>query len=194
MTRVVLDANVWYPKFLRDAFIEFGILGLVTLLWSERILQETFNALEKRHPGRGELIGNQIELLNRAFPDSLIAKTHEPYQFLKSVSPKDRHVASTALVAKADYLVTFNLKDFPQADLATSGLQVIHPDDFLVGVAIANPAMARSALENQLAYYSRPTLDLALLAERLEKSGCPKFAELVRGGGYSTTSSQSSNV
>ena len=46
--------------------------------------------------------------------------------------PKDRHVLAAAVRADAEAIVTFNLKDFPEAALEPYGITPIHPDDFLL--------------------------------------------------------------
>lgn len=45
--------------------------------------------------------------------------------------PDDRHVLAAALVADADYIVTYNLKDFPLEKLSRYSITAIHPDVFL---------------------------------------------------------------
>ncbi len=46
----------------------------------------------------------------------------------------DRHVLAAAIAAKADFLLTFNLKDFPSKEVSTYGISVISPDDFIFGI------------------------------------------------------------
>ena len=90
--------------------------------------------------------------------------------------PKDRHVLAAALACKADYLVTFNLRDFP----ATAGnlTTVVGPSAFL----------------KTLWKYDRPAIEVWLreqahaigfgveeLLDRLAQS-VPAFVELLRIG------------
>jgi hypothetical protein len=56
----------------------------------------------------------------------------EPREALLNLpDPDDRHVLASALVVDADYIVTYNLKDFPQDQLDQYAVKAIHPDDFL---------------------------------------------------------------
>jgi hypothetical protein len=43
----------------------------------------------------------------------------------------DRHVIAAAIHARADAIVTFNLKDFPENSLGKYNLEAIHPDEFI---------------------------------------------------------------
>jgi HTH-type transcriptional regulator / antitoxin HipB len=42
------------------------------------------------------------------------------------------HVLAAAIAGHPDCIVTANLKDFPEDALAPFGIQVVHPDDFLI--------------------------------------------------------------
>jgi hypothetical protein len=70
--------------------------------------------------------------LNQAVEDALV----ENYQYLTPTldlpDPGDRHVLAAAIVGHADAIVTFNLKDFPEARVSQHLIEVLHPDDFLV--------------------------------------------------------------
>ncbi|KUO61626.1 MAG: hypothetical protein APF80_11065 [Alphaproteobacteria bacterium BRH_c36] len=43
----------------------------------------------------------------------------------------DHHVLAAAIVARADVIVTFNLKHFPGQYLEKFGIEAQHPDEFL---------------------------------------------------------------
>ena len=49
-----------------------------------------------------------------------------------SPEPDDRHVVAAAIVGHANAIVTFNTKDFPTAVLVPYGIEVQHPDEFLM--------------------------------------------------------------
>jgi hypothetical protein len=78
-------------------------------------------------PDREEYYQQQI--IN-AFPDCFV---EAPLNLVESMTNamSDRHVAATAIVSNASYIVTFNLKDFPKTSLANYDLDAIHPDRFL---------------------------------------------------------------
>lgn len=47
---VLYDANALYPFHLRDLLISVGQTDLVQVKWSERILDEVFNAILRARP------------------------------------------------------------------------------------------------------------------------------------------------
>lgn len=44
--------------------------------------------------------------------------------------PDDRHVLAAAIEVGADYILTFNLGDFPAAQLDPHGVEAVDPDSF----------------------------------------------------------------
>jgi hypothetical protein len=46
--------------------------------------------------------------------------------------PDDRHVLAAAITGGASLIVTWNIKDFPEANLKPHGIACISPDAFLV--------------------------------------------------------------
>ncbi|MFF4799963.1 hypothetical protein ACFY1U_16365 [Streptomyces sp. NPDC001351] len=49
---------------------------------------------------------------------------------MKLPDPDDRHVLTATIRAKAQVVVTFNLKDFPTEALAPWDVEAVHPDAF----------------------------------------------------------------
>ena len=58
------------------------------------------------------------------------------------MSPKDRHVVTTAVATHADAIVTFNLADFAAAHLK----EHLHPDDFVMDLVDLNEKRAVAAI------------------------------------------------
>jgi len=52
--------------------------------------------------------------------------------------PKDWHVLAAAIYAKAEWIVTFNLKDFSPTALSPWGITAIPPEQFLLSLADAD--------------------------------------------------------
>jgi hypothetical protein len=59
--------------------------------------------------------------------------------------PDDRHVLAAAIKGRADLIVTLNLKDFPADELDRWGIDIQHPDEFLVHqFHLSQPAFLQS--------------------------------------------------
>jgi len=70
--------------------------------------------------------------MNATVPDCLITDYEHLTEKLELPDPKDRHVLAAAIVARADVIVTYNLKDFPAAILAPYEIEAQHPDEFIL--------------------------------------------------------------
>lgn len=115
----IYDANVLYPSTLRDVLIRIAQGGLVQAKWTDQILDETFRNILKNHQDiPPEKLDRVRALMNAAIRDCLV-RGHEPLiDAVKLPDPDDRHVLAAAIRAKAQVVVTFNLKDFPTDALA----------------------------------------------------------------------------
>jgi predicted nucleic acid-binding protein len=111
--RVVLDACVLYPVALRDSLLRLAELGLLQIVWSMRILDETKLAILRRRP---DIASSKIDLMidatRTAFPEAEI----DGWEALAGEMlnhPDDRHVLALAVHARAQAVVTANLRHFP---------------------------------------------------------------------------------
>jgi hypothetical protein len=90
--------------------------------------------------------------------------------------PKDRHVLAAALACKADYLVTFNLRDFPASAVAKVHTAVVGPSSFLKKLWTLDQSVLMGRLEEQASAIQVP---LDLLLERLAQL-VPGFVKVVK--------------
>ena len=133
MTKPValLDANVFPPIWLLDILLTLDEHNLIDAVWSERILDEVRRTLVERQ--RRNLVQTE-RFLNaiRSMNPTHCAYGWEPREALLELpDPDDRHILAAALVTDADYIITYNLKDFPAKQLERYSTRAIHPDDFL---------------------------------------------------------------
>lgn len=137
---VVLDACALFPMLPRDVLLTLASHEFFSPKWSARIRQEWTRNLLARMRARSSDVGanKRVEhiaaAMEAAFPDAQVdADIPEP-QILEPVSPKDRHVVVTAIVTRADAIITFNVADFAVQHLKEHlRIEVIHPDDFVIG-------------------------------------------------------------
>jgi predicted nucleic acid-binding protein len=177
---VVLDANVLYPAYLRDALLRLAYAGVYQVCWTDQILYEMARNLKKKVPeSRHDRVDRLAAKMNEAFPEARVTG-YEGLIPSMTNHPKDRHVLAAAVAAGADLLVTRNVKDFPPGACEPHDIDVQPPDDFLCYQwELRSPEYLTMILEGWASSLSNPPYTLeALLEERLAKSA-PKFSETV---------------
>jgi hypothetical protein len=118
--------------------------------------------------------------MRRSFPDALVTGYESLIDGMTN-DPKDRHVLAAAVRANAEVVVTFNIRDFPEAALKPYDILAVHPDDFLLDQLDLYPGLTIDVLEQQAAAYRREPATLTALLPLLERTGLPRFtAELRR--------------
>lgn len=136
--RVFLDANVLFSAALGgEVFRLIWLLaerGRLELLTSPLCLMETEFNLERKRPQavpRLPLLMRQVHLT--AEPEETNPPSEEPLKTLfKSLPDKDRPVLQAALQARAQILLTGDLRHFgPLMNRQDLSLQVLSPRDFI---------------------------------------------------------------
>ena len=72
------------------------------------------------------------ELMNRAVRDCLVTGYEPLIAALTPPDPDDRHVLAAAIKARAQVIVTHNLKDFPSSALEAWDMEAKPADDFIL--------------------------------------------------------------
>jgi hypothetical protein len=101
------------------------------------------------------------QLMNVAAPEATIAGYERLIQTVTLPDPDDRHVVAAAIEAGASMIVTWNLRDFPVAELRKHGLARQSPDAFLVGLHEQAPDMLIGSLANARRNLSRSRVSAA---------------------------------
>jgi len=173
---VVLDACVLFPMYLRDTLLSTADEGLYLPYWSQKILDEAIDNLiggGKLSQEKAKNLENQIKL---AFPEAMVEVPVGLEQAMTN-DPKDRHVLAAAVTAGADIIVTNNLKDFRENDLAPWNIIAQSPDEFLSDLLDEYPDSIVYLLQQQSQKYKNPPKTFTELINFLgEKAGTPKFA------------------
>ena len=123
-----------YSFYLRDFFMRLSKQeGLFQIKWSHEINEEwSKNLLSARPHLSRTAVDSTIEWMNSVIPEALA----DPKPYISAVEemelpdPNDTHVVAAALAAQAQYIVTSNLKDFPNKKLLPLDIEAVHPDDF----------------------------------------------------------------
>jgi hypothetical protein len=89
-------------------------------------------------------------------------------------------VIAAAIACKAQRIVTFNLKDFPDATLKPLGMSAIHPDDFILEMIALNPLAVVNAVSACQTRFRNPPRSIFEHFERLEKVGLVRSVAQLR--------------
>lgn len=171
-----LDTCTLYGAYLCDTLLSLAEAGIYRPLWSPGVLEELErNLLENGHGLPAEAVTYRIGEMRRAFPDAEV-HGYESLTDSMTCDPKDRHVLAAAVRGSAEFLVTFNIKDFPATSTAAHDITVIHPDDFLLDHLDQYPGTTLSALQAQASRYKDPSMSVEDLLGRLTAAGVSRFA------------------
>ncbi|MDI9279997.1 PIN domain-containing protein [Pantoea sp. EABMAA-21] len=155
---VVFDACVLYPAPLRSFLMYLAAGGQFRARWSEDIHEEWIrNVLLNRT----ELNRAQLErvraLMDRHVPDALVTGYQSLIESIRGLPDEDdRHVVAAAIVAQAEGIVTFNLRDFPDEVLSVWNLRAIHPDSFITDLTDLDITVVIDAARRQRASLLSP--------------------------------------
>jgi predicted nucleic acid-binding protein len=177
---VVLDACVLVPMPLCDTLLRLAEdPALYRPRWSDRILLEVGDALEKklgRTPSQRE---RRLQSMRVAFPEAEVDVPADLAKVLTCIpDPNDRHVVAAAIAGAAEAIVTLNTRHFPADCIKEYDLICQTPDEFLVSQFHLAPELVLEKLDSQAAALG---LERWFITERLRKM-VPCFAGLVELG------------
>ena len=179
---VVLDAFVLYPARLRDLLMHLGLVGLYQPKWTAAIHDEwQRNLLLNRSDLNAATLIHTMDLMNKALPDANVIGYEPLISGLTLPDANDRHVLAAAIRAKAEVIVTLNLKDFPAAILAEFDIESIHPDEFISDLFGLNHAIALQAVKQQRRSLKNPPMSTKDFLDMLLKQGLPMTVKELEG-------------
>jgi hypothetical protein len=151
------DANVFFGPRLRSLIMELALTGLFRARWSEAVHAEWIAAVVRK---RAKLTAADLERTRRdmdqAVPDCLVGGYEHLMPVLSLPDEKDKHVLAAAIIARANVIVTFNEKHFPESSLAPYGLHTRHPDEFLLDIESISPGQFIEAVAHDWNHYKAP--------------------------------------
>jgi len=143
--------------------------------WTDEILAEVTRTLIGRFAKTPEKARYREAAMREFFPDAMVENYEHLITEMKN-HPKDRHVLAAAVACRADYVVTFNLKDFVPALSDAHTTAVIGPSTFLKQLAAVDRDVVEQRLREQAAAIG---IRLKDLLDRLGDSA-PAFISLLR--------------
>jgi len=182
MIKAVLDACVIYPAPLRDLLLSLADVGLFKPFWSVEINEEWIrNLLVKRPELSHSKLALTVQAMNKSFPDANIMKDAGISSRLILPDKNDIHVLETAIKSGSHYIISSNLKDFPDSELHKYSIQAIDPDSFIFDRFREHEAIALEALTNQINRLSHPPLSRKDVLAIFKKIGLTKTSTYLNG-------------
>lgn len=176
----VLDACVLIPVALCDVLLRAAQRDLYRIHWSELILAEVERNLGKLgiDPAKAQ---KRVDAMRAALARANVEGFEGIIDSMPN-HPKDRHVLAAAVIAGAQSIVTFNLKDFHTDGTAQSHIRAEHPDAFLTNLFHLYPDALTEIITHQAAALGKGGRVWAPedVLDRLARQGCACFADLVR--------------
>jgi len=136
-------------------------------------------ALE-RHGKPRHSLEHLRRLIDRAVPDCLVNGYEPLIESINLPDPDDRHVVAAAIVARADVIVTTNLKDFPVGSLDPYGLEAQLPDEFVAHLFDLNSQSVLGAVRTVRSRLKNPPMSAEQYIECLRGRGFDRVADLIR--------------
>lgn len=181
MFTAYLDTCTLVPIALSDTLLRVAEKGGFRPAWSERILRSVRRVVLEVHPDiRPDRIDKRLDNMREFFPDAMTTGWESLVDGIRLPDPNDRHVVAGAIVARADMIVTANIKDFPAAELDRFDLHAKTPDDFLLDLMDLDPDKMVETITEQAGAALNPPLTAEDVLIALGRAGAPEFARVVR--------------
>jgi hypothetical protein len=177
----ILDANALYPAPVRDLLLHLASTGLYKPKWTDKIHEEWIRSLlENRTDLKEKSLRSAQTAMNNAFPDANITHYESLINRLILPDEDDRHVLAAAIKDNVDVIVTSNVKDFPTAVIKEFGIEIQHPDKFIVNLIQSDQSKAIAAFTNQVNNLKNPPKTKQQVLETLTNAGLGKSTALLK--------------
>lgn len=173
----VLDASVLHSIRATNLLLQVATHNTFHPRWSDAIHDEwTRSVLRKNALADPAKLAKRRRDMDGYFPLALVTGFEAHIPSINLPDPDDRHVVAAGIAARADVIVTFNVRHFPAAALAPHGIEPLHPDAFLLELFDSDPGAvtASAAAVRQRLHAPPQTPDDFLRA--LAKAGLPRLA------------------
>lgn len=137
--------------------MELALINLFRAKWSSMIHDEWTRSLLKNRPDlSSDDLNRTRELMVMHVRDCLVVNFEELILALQLPDSNDRHVLAAAIRGRADVIVTYNLKDFPENELQKYGIASQYPDEFLTHVLDLAPGTVCAAAQTHRKRFGNP--------------------------------------
>lgn len=179
--RAFLDATVLYPVTLRNLLMRLTLSGLFQARWPAHVHEEWIRAVLRDRPDVPiDKLHRVRDLMDLHAGDSLVIGYEPLIGSLSLPDPDDRHVLAAAIVARADVIITHNLRHFPEHSLAPYNIEAQRPDAFVRHLIDLSPVLVVDTVRAQQARLVNPPVTLTALLNVLERLGLVETATELR--------------
>ena len=149
--------------------------------WSKHIHEEWIrNVLENRPDLQVRDLQRTRDLMDAHAKDARVKRYMDLVPKLELPDANDCHVLAAAIRGKAKFIVTFNLKDFPNSHLQSYGIKALHPDEFLLLHCENQFVKVLSALQSQRLQLRQPPITAFELLETFKGQDLHKTVEILQ--------------
>lgn len=181
---VVLDANVLYGVLTTDILLTTAGRRLYRAHWTDEIIDEAKRNVLRKRPDLDSLaVGRRFAAMNNAMPEARLDAPPAELVDIMTNDVADRHVLATAVIVKAELIVTENTKHFPRSACAPYGIETRTLDAFLTDLVSLNPAEVWESINEMALRRKNPPQTVASIANVLE-SYMPTALTALRSSGF----------
>jgi len=120
------------------------------------------------------------DLMDAHVRDCLVTGYEDLIPTLQLPDPDDRHVLAAAICCGAEVIVTSNLKDFPEGELAKHGIKAQHPDEFISHLFDLSPDTVCAAARQQRLSLKNPPFEVDEFLATLQRQGLVATVALLK--------------
>ena len=175
---IVVDANLLAGALTRNIILSLAEAGFFRPYWSFRILDEFERYCAKR-TGSPENAKKQRLRIEAVFPEAIVGGIDAIEEGLNLPDLDDRHVLAAAIKAKAEVIVTENLKDFPVSEMELHDIQVLTLDQFVADILDLAGPEAIAALRLMRERFENPEITAQELILKVETLGLSETANFL---------------
>jgi predicted nucleic acid-binding protein len=152
--------------------------GHIHFLWTQEVFDEARKSLTSRFPEDSVKLKLMFDRITTHFYDNEVRGYDKLIGTLGCKDKDDEHVLAGAIHGKANVLLTYNTRDFPQK--LTHNLAVMHPDSFLGSWLGAHPELGVLIVSQWLEKFENPPIGARAAAELVNKIDCSMLASFIR--------------
>lgn len=181
----LVDACTLVSAPRRDLLLTLAEAEFFRVRWSQRILNETRNALGRIFAERGiedatTRATRSVDAMHRAFPEALVTAQASLVSMTFGLpDANDEHVLAAAVRTQAQAVVTENIADFPEAVLAPLNIEARTADEFIADTIALDEGKAVAAIRTLRTRLKRPEMSAEGYLRSLEAHGLFVTASLL---------------